>query len=112
MKLVLSGFSGLLLIAGLVGLTAQTEKKPPEKLVFKSALGNVTFDHAKHVEREKGDCKVCHDKLFPQSTAPLNFKADMHKTAEAKKVSCAACHVAKGKAFESKANCQKCHVKG
>jgi len=112
MKRVLASLCGFLLMTGLVALTAQTQKKPPDKLVFKSALGNVTFDHAKHVEREKADCKVCHNKVFPQSTAPLDFKANMHKTAEAKKASCAACHVAAGKAFESKANCQKCHVKG
>jgi c(7)-type cytochrome triheme protein len=74
-------------------------------------MGNVTFLHAKHQEREK-DCKACHDKLFPQSKAPLNFKAGMHKVAEKKKSSCAGCHVAGGKAFESKGNCNKCHVKG
>ena|SRR3989442_9055242 len=110
MKQLLALLSGFLLV---LGLTAQTAKKPPEKLTFKSAMGNVTFEHAKHIEREKADCKVCHDKLFPQSTsAPLNYKANMHKTAEAKKAACAACHVAGGRAFESKANCQKCHVKG
>ena len=113
MKHVLASLGGLLLMIAPLALTAQTDKKPPDKLVFKSAMGNVTFSHAKHVEREKNDCKVCHDKLFPQSNAaPLNFKANMHKTAEAKKESCAACHVAGGKSFESKANCQKCHVKG
>ena len=105
---------GMPLVAGLaLTLIAQTAKEPPAKLVFKSAMGSVTFDHAKHVEREKNDCKVCHDKLFPQSaSAPLNYKANMHKTSEAKKASCAACHVAGGRSFESKANCQKCHVKG
>jgi c(7)-type cytochrome triheme protein len=91
----------------------QTAKKPPEKLMFKSILGNVTFDHAKHVERAKADCKVCHDKLFPQDAkAPLNFKANMHKTSEAKKESCSFCHVAGGAAFATTGNCQKCHVKG
>jgi c(7)-type cytochrome triheme protein len=107
-----AGVLGVVVLAVMAPLTAQ-EKKPPEKLTFKSAMGNVTFDHAKHVEREKADCKVCHDKLFPQSSnAPLNYKANMHKTAEAAKTSCAACHVAGGKSFESKApNCQKCHVK-
>ena len=111
MKRVLAALGGFFLMTGLAVLTAQTEKKPPEKLVFKSALGNVTFAHVKHGEREKGDCKVCHEKLFQQSNAPLNFKANMHKTAEASKTACAACHVAGGKAFESKGNCQKCHVK-
>ena len=105
--------SGLHLMVGVVALTAQDAKKPPEKLAFKSAMGNVTFDHAKHVERAKGDCKVCHPKLFQQSaTAPLNYKANMHKTAEAAKTACAACHRAGGASFETKANCQKCHVKG
>ncbi len=100
-------------LAGFFVLAAQeASKKPPEKLTFKSAMGNVTFDHAAHVTREKGDCKICHDSLFKQSaTAPLNYKANMHKTAEASKVACAHCHVAGGKSFESKANCQKCHVK-
>jgi c(7)-type cytochrome triheme protein len=87
------------------------EKKAPGKLVFKAKTGNVTFDHAKHSEREKNDCKTCHPKLFPQSQGPLNFAKGMHKPAEAQKKSCAACHVAGGKAFESKGQCKKCHVK-
>jgi hypothetical protein len=36
----------------------------------------------------------------------------MHKTAEASKTSCAACHVEGGSAFAVKGNCAKCHVKG
>ncbi len=104
---------GCLLAMGIFGLAAQENaKKPQEKLVFQSKMGNVTFLHAKHVEREKADCKVCHPKLFQQSAkAPLNFKTNMHKTAEAAKTACAACHVAGGTAFEAKGNCQKCHVK-
>ncbi len=85
--------------------------KPPEKLVFESKLGNVTFGHAKHIERAKNDCATCHDKLFPQSRAPLNYKAGMHKPAEAKKQACAGCHVAGGASFESKGNCNTCHQK-
>lgn len=94
----------------LSGLHAQ-DKKPPQTIVFDSKMGNVTFDHAKHVEREGKKCETCHTKLFPQSREPINFKAGMHKPAEAKKTSCAGCHVAGGKAFESKGNCNKCHVK-
>ena len=87
-------------------------QKAPEKVVFQAKMGNVTFDHAAHLARAKGDCKTCHDKLFPQSsTAPINFKANMHKTAEAAKTSCGGCHAAGGTAFEAKANCAKCHVK-
>ena len=55
---------------------------------------------------------VCHDKLFKQDAkAPLNFKAAIHKTAEAEKTSCGACHHPGGTAFETKGNCAKCHVK-
>jgi c(7)-type cytochrome triheme protein len=113
MKRFLALLLGSLLLTSVAILAPQTAKKPPEKVVYKSALGNVTFDHAKHAERVKGDCEACHDKLFPQdSKAPLNYKANMHKTAEAKKVSCAGCHVTGGTAFTSTGNCQKCHVKG
>src|SRR5574341_1913188 len=111
MKILLALLAGLVLLLGFGPLTAQ-EKKAPENLVFKSNMGDVTFDHAKHQEREKGDCKVCHPKLFQQSQAPLNFKAGMHKPAEASKTACAGCHHAGGKSFESKGNCNKCHVKG
>lgn len=98
-------------VGGWLGLAAQ-EPKPPQKLVFEAKMGNVTFDHAAHAKRVKGDCKVCHEKLFQQSAkAPLNFKAAMHKTAETGKTSCGACHHAGGTAFESKGNCAKCHVK-
>jgi c(7)-type cytochrome triheme protein len=93
-----------------LGVLAQ-EKKPPLKLVFEAKNGNVTFDHAAHLKREKNDCKVCHDKLFKQEKAPLNFKAGMHKPAEAAHASCGACHTTGGAAFETKGNCNKCHVK-
>lgn len=99
---------GLFLIMALVALAADAPKTP---IVFESKMGNVTYDHVKHVERAKNDCKVCHDALFPQKKAPLNFKAGMHKPAEAAKTSCAGCHHAGGAAFETKGNCNKCHVK-
>jgi c(7)-type cytochrome triheme protein len=88
------------------------DKKAPQKLVFQSKMGNVTFDHAAHVKRAKEDCKTCHDKLFEESAkAPLNFKASMHKTAETAMTSCGACHHPAGPSFETKGNCAKCHVK-
>lgn len=89
------------------------EKNAPEKLTFTSKTGNVTFDHAAHSKRVNDDCTVCHDKLFPQSaTAPLNYKAAMHRTAETKQISCGFCHRPGGTAFQSKGNCAKCHVRG
>jgi c(7)-type cytochrome triheme protein len=110
MRILFAFSTALLVVLSFAGLAQ--EKKAPDKIVFETKMGKVTFDHAKHGEREKGDCKVCHDKLFPQSREPINFKPGMHKPAEAKKTSCAACHVAGGKAFETKGNCNKCHVKG
>ena len=91
--------------------TALMAQKAPEQIVFQSKMGNVTFNHAAHVKRAKDDCQACHDKLFPQSKAPLNFKASMHQTAESAKASCGGCHNPSGPAFASKGNCAKCHVK-
>jgi len=101
-------------LGGAFGLVAQdTKKTPPTKLTFVTKNGPVTFDHAAHLSREKGDCKVCHESLFKQdSKAPLNYKAGLHKTAEMDKTSCGSCHHAGGAAFESKGNCAKCHMKG
>jgi c(7)-type cytochrome triheme protein len=100
------------LLAGLV-VFAQESKKPPTSLVFTTKNGNVTYDHATHLKRANNDCKTCHETLFKQdSKAPLNFKASLHKTAEADKTSCGFCHRAGGASFETKGNCAKCHVKG
>lgn len=93
------------------GLLAQ-EKKAPDKLTFNAKNGNVTYDHAAHAKRVKGDCKTCHEGLFKQdSKAPLNFKAGMHAPAVTAKTSCGHCHNPSGPAFDVKGNCAKCHVK-
>jgi c(7)-type cytochrome triheme protein len=86
-------------------------QKAPDKVVFSAKMGNVTFDHTAHLKRANNDCKACHDKLFPESKAAINYKGAMHKTAEASKTACAGCHVAGGAAFETKGNCARCHVK-
>jgi len=85
--------------------------KTPKDLIFPSTKGDVTFNHALHAKRENNNCKACHDKLFPESSAPLNFKANEHKTAEAAKTSCGGCHYPGGDAFEAKANCTRCHTR-
>ena len=103
---------GLFLALSLMAVASlRAADEAPPKLVFDSKMGDVTFDHAAHVAREKKDCTTCHDKLFPRSRAPLNFKKGMHKPAEAAKSSCAGCHHAGGSAFATKGNCKKCHVK-
>ena len=112
MKIFLAYLLALSLL-GTLGALAQEQKKPPEKLVFSTKNGNVALDHATHVIRAKGDCTTCHDKLFKQdSKASLNYKPALHKTAETEKTSCGFCHHPGGPAFESKANCAKCHMKG
>ena len=102
----------LLMVFGLATLQAQ-DKKVPEKLTFTVKLGNVAFDHATHVKRENGNCKVCHPGLFAEdSKAPLAFKPP-HSKEEDQKASCGSCHRTGGTAFATKANCAngKCHIK-
>ena len=101
----------LIVFALALGAIVAEDKKPPDKVTYEAKPGPVTFDHAKHTEAAKKDCKACHDTLFPQAKAPLNYKESMHKKAETDKKSCGACHVAGGAAFESKGNCNKCHIK-
>ena len=96
-----------------IGFASAEDKPAPKELTFETKMGAVTFTHQKHVETAaKGDCKICHETLFKQDKAvPLGYKDGMHKPAEAAKSSCAACHHAGGSAFESKANCARCHQK-
>jgi len=92
--------------------TLGQDTKAPAKLTFEAKNGNVTFDHTKHLERAKNDCKFCHDKVWPQSSkAPLNWKAGMHKPAETSHTSCGTCHYPGGMSFGVTANCNKCHKK-
>lgn len=108
LTVLLAFASGLL---GTLALMGQ-QKKPPETLTFMTKFGDVTFNHAAHLMREKGNCAACHPKLFMQDAkAPLNFKANLHKTAEENMTSCGACHRPGGAAFETKGNCAKCHMK-
>jgi len=79
---------------------AAEDKRPPLKLVFPSKAGDVTFDHAAHSKRQKGDCAQCHDKLWPQSAKVAVTSSDGCKT----------CHHAKGQSFDMKGNCVKCHA--
>jgi c(7)-type cytochrome triheme protein len=93
-------------VLALAGLAASQT----EKLVFPAQPGKVTFDHAAHIDRTSMDCGACHDRLFPQSNAPLNYKGGEHAAAEAAQSSCAGCHYPAGAAFAAKGNCGKCHA--
>ena len=48
-------------LVGSATIAAQ-DKKPPEKLVLQNKGGDVTFTHAAHINREKGECATCHEK--------------------------------------------------
>ncbi len=99
------------LLLALTFVTYAQQKKAPNEVVIKAKNGAILFSHTKHVAREKNDCKVCHDKLWPQNaTAPIGFKAP-HKPHEAKQESCGACHRAEGPSFSASvpANCKRCH---
>lgn len=108
----IAAFAAFFLALGFFAAAAYSAQTAADKLTFATKNGNVSFDHAAHVKRASGNCTECHDKLFKQDVkAPLDYKAGMHRPAEAAKASCGACHVAGGAAFESKGNCAKCHVK-
>jgi len=87
---------------GLAAVAAQ-EKQPPEKIVFPARQGAVTFLHARHIERENGDCAACHDKLWSQTAEPLKNSQG-----------CNTCHKPDGKAFNAgdRSNCERCHPPG
>jgi len=107
--IALAAAIGLMLAVPFV--LAEEKKEAPAQIVFEAKNGPVTFDHAKHVEAAKKDCKACHPGLFAQEKGDLKFKEGMHKKAETEKKSCGACHHPGGTAFESKGNCAKCHQK-
>jgi c(7)-type cytochrome triheme protein len=108
MKTLVIFVSCLVFFVGLAAVAADA----PDKIVFETKMGNVTFDHKAHTDAAEGKCEACHDKLWPQSRGTLNYKAGMHRPAEQNKTSCGACHHNGGPSFESKGNCNRCHVKG
>ena len=87
----------------------RTDIPPPDTIVFDNKYGKSTFNHKLHYERVKGDCTVCHTKVFPQSREPINYGKALHRAAEAKETACAACHRVGGTSFAADSNCVKCH---
>ena len=87
----------------------RTDIPPPDTIVFENKGGKSTFTHKLHYDRVKGDCTVCHTKIFPQSRAPMNYGKALHRAAEANETACAACHRVGGTAFAADSNCVKCH---
>lgn len=82
----------------------------PTRIPFQTNAGEVPFDHARHLAREQGKCDSCHDKYFRMDRGDLRYKANLHRTAETSRTSCAGCHAPQGTAFASAGNCQQCHT--
>ena len=82
----------------------------PEALSYSTRLGPAKFGHESHVDHAEGDCKVCHNKIYPLEKGLLNYADNLHRTSEETKTSCGACHVEGGEAFESKGHCLDCHA--
>ena len=87
----------------------RTDIPPPDTIVFENTYGKSTFTHKLHYERVKGDCTVCHTKIFPQSRAPINYGKAQHRAAEAEGTACASCHRVGGTSFAADSHCVKCH---
>lgn len=94
----------ILFVSGGLALAVPAGKS----LEFKnSSLGTVTFDGAVH-KKAAASCKECHtDGMFPKMKQGT-VKITMDEIYAGKL--CGACHNGK-KAFEAKANCQRCHKK-
>ena len=125
MRNILSLLSLLLFLAALG--VAQAAKPPDKPIAMKdSALGVVTFDHAKH----KVDCVTCHHASKPEKaatkpqeacrtchtkppTAPMKTgrQAAFHN-ATAKAGTCIDCHTKEAAAGKkAPTTCKQCHVK-
>jgi c(7)-type cytochrome triheme protein len=64
--------------------------------------GTVTFRHATHA---KGDCSVCHPKLFAMKSSAAKPRDGMHEA-----TACGACHDGKHAfSVENEASCERCH---
>jgi len=87
----------------------RTDIPPPDTIVFDNKYGKSIFTHKLHYERVKGDCTVCHNKIFTQSREPINYGKALHRAAEARETACAACHRVGGTSFAADSNCVKCH---
>ena len=99
-RYVIAVFMAMTFVGG--ATAAAGDKEPLEKLVFQTRSGDVIFTHSAHINREKGGCATCHDKLWPQSVKePLKSSQG-----------CRTCHHFGGKAFKMKGNCVKCHPGG
>ena len=82
----------------------------PERLFYHNRLGDVAFNHDQHIVDAQGDCKACHDGLWPMEEVGLKgYAKDYHRVAEKQGTSCAACHAPAKTSFGTLNNCTRCH---
>ena len=89
---------------------AKTAAKKKVKKKAKKRIGDlpVLFSHKQHTKKQGLKCKNCHNKKMfakkKRNTTKFNMKQIW------KGQYCGKCHKAKGKAFNAKKKCARCHV--
>lgn len=101
----------VLLLALFAGAGAPLElPKLPKPIALPqgdASPGQVSFDHATHVDSTRPDCTGCHSKLFPILKARLPRPAAIDHATMDQGGKCGACH--NGKAAFDLTTCEMCH---
>lgn len=99
------------LVIGTAAGRAQGLPKLPDALtIAKSAdsPGQVTFNHASHVDQAKPDCTTCHPKTFGILGSKGGTRSVMKHENFEKGHQCGTCHNGK-QAFALEDDCTNCH---
>jgi c(7)-type cytochrome triheme protein len=102
--------AGAVILASALGAQALPKLPGPMALPRSAdSPGQVTFNHATHVDDAKPACTTCHPRLFGilKDGAPAQRVAIVHAKME-KGQQCGACHDGK-KAFAIEDDCAGCH---
>lgn len=116
-KTIALGLAVVLLIVGVVCLTAFSAKKPetPIRIMFKSTAGDVLFNHRQHVDDYGLDCTDCHHEFDESEQKKPEACSACHpedETGEVPKISdvfheqCIDCHKDAG----GPVKCSGCHI--
>jgi c(7)-type cytochrome triheme protein len=103
MRILTLALTALAILAVVGAAMAVTPGKTVE---WDTSMGKVTFDGKTHADA-KLSCMECHPKVFQMKSGSFDATMPDHNTGEKY---CWTCHNGE-KAFETKGNCTKCHVK-
>lgn len=117
-KTIALGVAVILLVVGIVCLTAFSGKKPenPIRIMFYNTAGNVIFDHREHVEDYGLDCTDCHHMYEESEGTKPEACSECHmpdsdeespKLSDAFHTQCIECHKDSG---SGPTECTQCHV--